>query len=121
MVIDKSLCGAAAQGAAAWADGMIPFADPLKGQYDANDPALQASRTMGLVTRDAMLAAAGASAAGRHRLPPNVTRPTGVPRRLAGRLHQDGVRIPHLNIGRWHAIVNRYNWYKPWKWFARGK
>ncbi len=119
---DGSSPCAAKQGLAAFADGFIPGADPFKGHYDRNDPFLNASLSMGGVTRNAMLVAIGASAAGRHRLPPNIIRQTGVPRKVAGRLHQDGVRVPHLNLpGNVHAIVNRYNWYKPWKWFARGK
>jgi hypothetical protein len=54
-----------------------------------------------------------------HPLSPEVLKPTGVPGRLAGRLHQARERIPHLNIGDWHMVVNRYNWYKPWRWFVR--
>jgi RHS repeat-associated protein len=53
--------GAAKQGLAAWADGMIPFADPFAGSYNSSDPFLQASRTMGGVTRDAMISAGGAA------------------------------------------------------------
>jgi hypothetical protein len=116
--------GLAGKGAAAWADGMLPFVDPFQsfGVYNPCDDWLDASQTMGFVTRNAMLAAAGASAAGRHRLPPHITRQTGVPRKVAGHLHQNGVRIPHLNLPRSvHVIVNRYNWYKPWKWIARGQ
>ena len=47
----------APQGLAAFADGFIPFADPFRGNYNPCDPWLQGSRTMGWVTRDAMIAA----------------------------------------------------------------
>ena len=52
-------------------------------------------------------------------LSPEVVCKTGMPRDVAGALHQAGRPIPHINLGRYHAITNRYNWYKPWKWFVR--
>lgn len=47
------------EGAAATADGVVPFFDPLasNGVYDANDPVLRWSRTAGALGRDALLAA----------------------------------------------------------------
>jgi hypothetical protein len=42
-----------------------------------------------------------------------------MPKRLAGTMYQEGMKIPHLNVGPYHVITNRYNWYKPWKWFVR--
>jgi hypothetical protein len=50
---------------------------------------------------------------------PDIMTKTGMPRRLAGGLHQAGVKIPHVNLGRYHVIVNRYNWCKPWKWVVK--
>jgi len=45
---------------------------------------------------------------------------TGMPRKTAGALHQAQTKIPHVNLGPYHGIVNRYNWYRPWKWFIKG-
>jgi RHS repeat-associated protein len=45
-----------AQGAAAWADGVIPFADPFANTYNASEMGF--SRAMGHISRDALLAAA---------------------------------------------------------------
>lgn len=45
--------------AAATADGMIPFADPFAAYYNPCDPALQLSKLLGEISRDAALAAAG--------------------------------------------------------------
>ncbi len=46
------------QGLAAWADGVIPFANPFENYYDSSDPTLKFSQAMGHVSRDALLAAA---------------------------------------------------------------
>ncbi len=46
-----------AQGAAATADGIIPFADPFQKYYDPCDPILRASRTLGEIGRDVGLLA----------------------------------------------------------------
>lgn len=43
-----------------------------------------------------------------------------MPRGLAGRMHQAGVKIPHVNVRGYHVIINRYNWYMPHKWFVKG-
>ena len=51
---------------------------------------------------------------------PDIMAQTGMPRGLAGRMHQARVKIPHVNVGRYHVIVNRYNWYMPHKWFVKG-
>jgi hypothetical protein len=54
--------GLAGKGAAAWFDGMLPFTDPFHsvGVYNPCDDWLDASQTMGGVTRDAMIAAVAA-------------------------------------------------------------
>lgn len=46
-----------AQGAAATADGIIPFADPFQKYYDPCDPIFRASRTLGEIGRDVGLLA----------------------------------------------------------------
>lgn len=59
----------AGPGTLAFADGFIPFVDPLAlaGAYDANDPAFQASQAVGGVTRDviAVIGGGGIGAAAR--------------------------------------------------------
>jgi RHS repeat-associated protein len=137
---DEGAWAGAPQGAAVVADAFNPLGDWYAdaGAYQRCDPIMAASRGMADMSVAALaeiptgLAAEalaprvagllgrlrGLVRIGSHRLPPSITTRAGVPRKLAGRLHQDGVRVPHLNIGRWHVIPNRYNWYKPWKWFV---
>jgi RHS repeat-associated protein len=54
-----------------------------------------------------------------HPISPAKTRPTGMSKRVAGRLHQDQVPQAHINIGPWHVIINRYNWFNPLRWFVK--
>jgi len=44
-----------------------------------------------------------------------------VPKREAGRLSQAQKAVPHINLGGVHVIVNRYNWYRPWRWLVKVK
>ena len=30
-----------------------------------------------------------------------------------------GEHIPHFNLGKYHVLVNSYNWYKPWNWLVK--
>ena len=50
---------AAGDGAQAWVDGVIPFADPLarNGAYDPSDPTLKVSQFLGGVSRNALISA----------------------------------------------------------------
>jgi len=57
---------------------------------------------------------------GAHRVGPDIMAKTGMPRGLAGRMHQARVKIPHVNVGPYHVVINRYNWYMPHKWFVKG-
>jgi RHS repeat-associated protein len=59
--LDAALEGAW-DGALAWANGVIPFGDPIPDSwfYDAKDPNLAVSEFMGEISRDAWLAALGA-------------------------------------------------------------
>jgi hypothetical protein len=59
----KDATSGALQGAAAFVDGVIPFADPLQNQlklYDSNQYGLNYSQSIGGYTRDAVLAVATA-------------------------------------------------------------
>ena len=118
-------------GASDWVDRNMLFGQTRRfgrtaGCYDAGqasgwDVAREGAKWGALVAAEAYGAAKIAGSIGYHRLTPNVLKPTGVPRKLAGRLHQDGKRIPHLNVpGKGHLVINRYNWRKPWKWISKG-
>jgi len=119
-------------GASDWVDRNLLFGQTSRfgctaGLYDAGlasgwDVAREGAKWGGLVGPEAYGAAKIAGSVGYHSLSPNVLRQTGLSRKAAGRLHQSGKKILHVNIGRkWHIIVHRKNWYRPWKWFARGK
>jgi RHS repeat-associated protein len=43
---------------------------------------------------------------------------SGLPGEAAEALAKNQKAIPHLNIGKYHVVVNRRNWYRPWKWFV---
>jgi len=92
------------------------------GQASGWDVAREGAKWGALVGAESYGAAKIAGSVGYHRLSPHVLRQTGVSRKAAGKLHQSGKKILHVNIGKkGHIIVNRKNWYKPWRWYARGK
>jgi len=110
------------QGAAATADGLIPFFDPFKDKYDPCDPIFAYSYAGGEIAQNALLTAAGLRAAawlggtrlghglnhnpylriGPGRMPRNGPHPpsTGAPRISVGP-QRPGVQNPHLDLRLW--------------------